>query len=197
MISLPALPYPETALEPYLSARAVHFHRRKQERYVHRTNELVRGTSFERLPLGELVREIERLVLADDEDPWIEQVFDQASQAWNHALMWLCMAPPGPRRDIPRTVATLDQWEGAATTVFGSGWVWLCQESDGSPSIQATPDADRPQGRILAVMDVWEHAYYLDYPDDKQRYVRTWWKALADWSVPMAMLDGKIPKELQ
>jgi Fe-Mn family superoxide dismutase len=193
------MPYPENGLRPYLSPHTVHFHRRKQERYVERTNVLVRESPLADLTLAEIVRTAERSVaLEKDPSPWIEDVFDQASQAWNHALMWLCMAPANRRNPFPRWAKALEEdWKAAANTVFGSGWVWLTLTPDGRPMVQATPDAERPSGRPLAVMDVWEHAYYLDYPDQKSRYVDEWWDHLADWSVVEQILDGKEPAALR
>lgn len=192
------MPYAETALAPVLSARAVHLHRRKQERYVTRTRELVRRTTFSDLTLGQVVRESERQILADDAPAWMEDLFEQASQAWNHALMWRSMAPPDRRPPTPAWARELEaQWKDEAASVFASGWVWLCLTHDGDPEVVATADADRPSGRPLAVMDVWEHAYYLDYPDQKQRYVDLWWDRLADWSVAEQILRGQLPQELR
>lgn len=200
MIVAPAMPYPEDALEPCLSARTVYFHRRKQVRYVERTQKLVRQSPLEGLSLSAVVTEIERVIDVEDEpSPWLEDLFDQASQAWNHALMWLSMSPPRAPRHMPRWVRALEaDWQDATASIFASGWVWLVLPPDGAPLVEATTDADRPRlGRPLAVMDVWEHAYYLDYPDAKAEYAETWWRRLADFRVAEKLVDGIVPEALR
>lgn len=197
VIQVPPLPYSPGALAPYLSERAVHFHRRKHERYVARTNELVKGTALEGLPLGALVRETERSLIVDqDPSEWVENLFDQASQAWNHQLMWLSMAPPS-RRTSPRNELE-EEWKEAAMQVFGAGWVWLVLSPEGEILVESTADAERPiLGQPLAVMDVWEHAYYLDYPDAKADYVEAWWHDLSYWDVAAQIARGNIPEALR
>lgn len=196
MIVAPSLPYPEDALEPLLSARTVHFHRAKQERYVRRTNDLVRGTLFDGMPLSIVVDECARAI-DEEEDPssWLTDLFEQSSQALNHAQMWVSMRPPvlGRRPDLPELAHVVgvpltmmetlrDQWKAASASVFASGWVWLLV-NNGALKVEATENADRPsRGRPVLVMDVWEHAYYLDYPDAKAKYVDAWFDDLADWS---------------
>lgn len=190
MIIVPPLPYSEDAFEPLLSARSVRLHRDKQERYVRRTNDLVRGTMFEGVPLPVVVDECAR-ALDEDARPsaWLVDLFEQSSQALNHAQMWASMSPPA--RDAhgrilptvyPAGIADLqERWRRAAASVFASGWVWLVAR-DGDLVVEATADADRPRhGRPLLVMDVWEHAYYLDYPDAKATYVDVWCTELAAW----------------
>jgi Fe-Mn family superoxide dismutase len=200
VIRVPPLPFQESALAPFLSERTVHYHRRKQDRYVHRTNELVRGTPLEGLTLGAVVHEAERSLDADDEpSPWIETLFEQSAQAWNHALMWRSMAPPTSRRSMPGWTRDLqDDWHDAIGSVFGSGWVWLVVRTDGHPAVEATEDADRPSlGRPLMVMDLWEHAYYLDYPDARHDYASDWWNKLADWDFAERTVEVGIPEDLR
>lgn len=181
------MPYPQDALEPFLSEKTVYYHRRKQERYVARVNELVSGTRLEGTRLPTIVDEAERALSAQDEElEWVRTLFEQSSQALNHAWMWQSMRPPGrTRRGVPVAAAhLLEDWRHEAGGVFGSGWVWLVRSLDGDLLVEATLDADQPRlGKPLLVMDVWEHAYYLDYPDSKSEYVDNWWHALADWSV--------------
>ncbi len=190
VIVAPPMPYPEDALEPLLSAKTVHFHRLKQERYVRRTNELVRGTSLEEASLPEVV-EVAGRMAAQDDDELVQTLFEQSSQALNHAQMWASMRPPTMdrgravgRRPPPAASRLEAEWRDEAARVFGSGWVWLVLGRDGRLTVEGTQDADRPcLGDPLLVMDVWEHAYYLDYPDARAEYVEAWWHALADWSV--------------
>lgn len=184
---------------PCLSERTVHYHRRKQERYVHRTNELVYDSPLEGLSLMTVVTESEHTLSIEDEpSTWIVDVFEQASQAWNHSLMWRSMAPPDQHRLPPWAEQMERAWCEAAGDVFGSGWLWLVMGRDSRPEIEATQDADRPRtGQPLLVMDLWEHAYYLDYPDARTEYVSTWWRRLADWSFAERMARGIVPEELR
>lgn len=198
MIRPPPLPYSEDALLPYLSPRTVHFHRRKQVRYVERTVELVQGTSIEDLSLGEIVRASESMLRRKNASDWAIELCEQASQAWNHALMWLSMSPASSSRRRPPWASELrEEWFEQAASILGSGWVWLIVTPEGEIMVDATHDADRPEiGEPLAVMDLWEHAYYLDLPDQKNDYVRMWWDHLADWSVAAKILRGETPKAL-
>jgi superoxide dismutase, Fe-Mn family len=195
------MPYGSHALEPVLSDATVRFHRRKQERYARKTADLVQGTMFADLTLGQLVHQAQRRRLVDPHPTgWIRSVCEQANQAWSHALMWLSMAPTTRQRVRPWWVPLLrDEWESAAREVFGSGWVWLVLSADGQPRVEATSDAQMPtRGSPLAVMDVWEHAYYLDYPDAKDDYVRAWWERLADWELAARLMAGEpLPGALQ
>lgn len=198
VIRFPPLSYPQDALMPCLSERTVHYHRRKQERYVHRTNELVRDSPFEGLSLRRIVQEADRaLAVADEPSAWIGDVFEQASQAWNHALMWRSMAPPDHRR-TPHWAEQMERaWYDAAADAFGSAWLWVVMNADGRPEVELTADADRPRaGHPLLVMDLWEHAYYLDYPDARADYISAWWTRLVDWSFVERMAQGVVPEEL-
>jgi Fe-Mn family superoxide dismutase len=178
----------------------VHYHRRKQDRYVHRTNELVRGSPLEGLPLGTVVQEAERSMWSDEEPSgWIETLFEQSAQAWNHALMWRSMSPPALPASAPSWTRDLENdWHDAVASVFGSGWVWLVLTTDGRLAIETTSDADRPStGRALLVMDLWEHAYFLDYPDARQDYASEWWSELADWDFAERAVESGMPEELR
>ena len=192
VITVPPLPYAQDALEPFLSARTVHYHRLKQERYVRNTNRLLRGTPLQNAPLSVVIDEAcAALDSAEDPSDWAISLFEQSSQALNHAQMWESMRPPD--RDvggnlvpgvIPVQAAVLvERWHAEAKELFASGWIWLVRTQDGSLTVESTQDADRPVfGEPLLVMDLWEHAYFLDYPDAKSEYVEAWWSVLANWA---------------
>lgn len=189
------MPYPEDALEPFLSAENLRFHRRKHERYVARTNDLVRGTSLAKMSTNAIVLHARQaLHQPRAERAW--QVYEQASQAWNHTMMWLSMRPPTTADPPPEADRLAERWMEAAKSVFASGWVWLVLR-DGDLDVEATADADRPaSGEPVLVMDAWEHAFYMDYPDAKDEYVEAWWDRLANWDFARARIRGHWPGEL-
>jgi Fe-Mn family superoxide dismutase len=196
VISLPPMPYPADALQPFLSARAVTFHRRKQHRYLQRTNEI----GGKGVAVGSLLRTIDEAKrgLARGWDPQLEELVEQASQAWNHALMWLSMAPMSARPRMPREIAVLEEeWKSTAASLVASGWVWLVQRPEGGIAVESTCDTEQPEtGTPLACMDMWEHAYYLDYPDGKVAYVDAWWNHLSDWTTAEQISAGHLPRDL-
>ncbi len=185
---LPALPYPEGALEPYISARTLGFHHGKHHAaYVDKLNGLVKGTDLADLALEEVIRK----VAGDDAR---KPVFNNAAQAWNHAFYWNSMRPKGggpPSGRIAKRIeasfgsydAFKEQFKKAAGGQFGSGWAWLVAEGE-KLAILTTPNADLPlaQGKkALLTCDVWEHAYYLDYQNRRPDYVTAFLENLVDW----------------
>lgn len=165
------LEYSFSALEPYLSKRALELHYELYCRYVRRTNELTRSScssTKEAVSHALGVRDAE--------------LYEQAAQAWIHELYFASMAPPNRSRRPPtvQTAALERDWSGASSSVFGSGWVWLLAGRNGF-SIKGTQDADIPVGAVLLVMDVWEHAYFLDYEIDRAKYAQDWLRNLANW----------------
>jgi superoxide dismutase, Fe-Mn family len=177
---LPPLPFAEDALEPHISAETVRFHYGRHHRaYVEKTNLLSKGTLFESLSLEETV------LRADG------PLFDQAAQAWNHTFYWNSLtpeptAPSGPLRSaIQRDFEDLDglirQFTAAALGVFGSGWAWLGVDAYGGISIMTTSNANNLLGTDkwpLLCCDVWEHAYYVDYRNERNRYLGVFQKIM-------------------
>jgi Fe-Mn family superoxide dismutase len=182
--ALPELPYELDALEPHISAETLEYHHGKHHRtYVTKLNELIQGTEFENLPLEEIVRRSSGLL------------FNNAGQAWNHAFYWQCLAPAKSRhrpsgklaKAIDARFGSLDAFKErftqAAIEAFGSGWIWLVLDRDGSLSVGSTSNAGTPirtHGVPLLTCDVWEHAYYIDHRNKRPRYLEAFWK-LVNW----------------
>lgn len=185
LISIVELPYAYDALEPYISAETLHFHHDKHYAgYVAKLNELIDGTRYATLPL-------EDIVLTSD-----GAIFNNAAQAWNHVFYFEQFSPtphhhPSDklRRAIESEFGSLDvlkeRMTTHATTLFGSGWVWLAADRDGRLFIISKPNAGTPLTDDLIpliAIDVWEHAYYLDYRNMRKNSVEDFWKIL-DWRV--------------
>ena len=185
---LPSLPYAEDALEPVLSARLIGFHYGKHHKgYVDNLNKMIAGTEFADLTLEQLIREsagkIEKTA-----------IFNNASQAWNHTFFWRSLSPKGGgeppaalKRKIEADFGTLEackkELAAAAAAQFGSGWVWLVR--DGSVlKVFKTSNANAPLAKDvkpLLTIDVWEHAYYLDYQNRRADYVASVLDKLINW----------------
>jgi superoxide dismutase, Fe-Mn family len=180
---LPKLPYAIDALAPHISKETLEYHHGKHHAaYVKKLNELVAGTKFERIPLEEIVR------TADG------SIFNNAAQHWNHSFYWQCMKPGGGDEPsgaladaIRNSFGNFQNFRGefskAAAGHFGSGWAWLVRTSDGSLRVEATHDAENPlvhRRHPLLTCDVWEHAYYIDYRNDRAKYVEAFWQ-LVNW----------------
>jgi Fe-Mn family superoxide dismutase len=193
---LPVLPYAYDALQPVISRQTVLCHYTKHHREcVVQLNALLEGTAFAQLPLEALLRRT-----AGKAD--CAAIFDAAVQAWNHSFYWRCLAPHGGNRvplalsqKIKAAFGSLDGLKAAlaraATEQFGSGWVWLVL--DGAElQVRTTADRDDPlpgHVRPLLVLDVWEHAYYLDYQDRRAEYVRAVVDGLVNWEFAAANLN--------
>jgi Fe-Mn family superoxide dismutase len=186
--TLPALPWARHALEPLISKRTIELHHGKHHRtYVEKLNELVAGSDLERLPLQEVVKRTH-------DDPARAEVFNNAGQALNHAFYWESLTPkPGKpsealRRLLDRDLGGYDAFVAAfteaATGQFGSGWAWLVLDG-GKLGIETTANADSPlaHGRTpLLAVDVWEHAYYLDYQNRREEHVRAVVEKRLNWA---------------
>jgi Fe-Mn family superoxide dismutase len=187
--TLPKLPYAEDALEPVISARTMLFHYGKHHAaYVDTLNRLVEGTAFAR-------RSLEDVIVQAANDPKAVAIFHNAAQAWNHAFYWNSMRakgggePAGSLKDaIQRDFGSFKDFRTAfakaATVEFGSGWIWLVESNSGTLEIAATDNADTPlvQGhKPLITLDVWEHAYYLDFQNRRPDYVAAWLDKLVNW----------------
>ncbi len=191
MIELPPLPYSKDALAPHISAETLDFHHGKHHKtYVDNVNRLVTGT-----PHAE--QTLEQIIMASS-----GPLFDSAAQVWNHTFYWNSMRPSGGGeptsvkavhdaivRDFGTYAAFRDAFKQAALTQFGSGWAWLVQapSSGGAPgklSIMKTANADLPMKhgqKALLTIDVWEHAYYIDYRNARGTYADTFLDKLVNW----------------
>ena len=189
MFDLPSLPYPMNALEPYISEKTMEFHYGKHHKaYVDNLNKLVKDTEFENMPLEEVVKNT-----AGRKE--FTGIFNNAAQAWNHAFFWNCMQKDGGgepsgelKKKIERDFGSYEnfrsEFKTAATTQFGSGWAWLV-EKDGKLSVMKTANADTPIApgyKPLITVDVWEHAYYLDYQNRRPDFVEAFLDHLVRWN---------------
>lgn len=180
---LPELPYPQNGLAPFVSAETLEYHYGKHHRaYVNNLNRLIPGTEFESLSLEEIVKKA------------TGGIFNNAAQIWNHTFYWNCLSPKGGGEpagaladEINRSFGSFAQFRekftSAAVTLFGAGWAWLSRTADGTLMIEAMSNAGTPlrEGRKpLLTCDVWEHAYYIDYRNDRAKYVESFWK-LVNW----------------
>ena len=180
---LPPLPYDLDALEPHISGSTLEFHYGKHHRaYVTKLNELVKGSEFEGMNLTDIVRRAQGAL------------FNNAAQAWNHAFYWKCLTPVSNLHPSGALAAAIkaqfgsleafyEKFSASAIGKFGSGWTWLVKRADGTLEIRNGNDADNPlrwNQTPLLTCDVWEHAYYIDYRNERARYVEAFWK-LVDW----------------
>jgi Fe-Mn family superoxide dismutase len=186
---LPPLPYAEDALAPVISARTIGFHYGKHHRgYLDNLNNLVKNTPYEKMSLEAVVR-------ASAATPGQTAIFNNAAQVWNHTFYWNGMKPAGggkPGADIGKRIEKdfgnyenfRKEFVGAALGQFGSGWAWLA--TDGKMlKVLKTPNAENPitQGlKPLLTIDVWEHAYYLDYQNRRKDFVEASLDKLVNWA---------------
>jgi Fe-Mn family superoxide dismutase len=194
-IALPPLPYAENALEPHYSAKTISFHYGKHHKaYVDNINKLIAGTEFEN-------RKLEDIIAAATGDPARAGMFNNAAQVWNHTFFWNSMRGGGggrPQGDTGRRIQEsfgsyekfAEQFKAAAVGRFGSGWAWLVLDN-GALKIATTANADTPVvGRQTALLtvDVWEHAYYLDYQNRRPDFVQAFLDHLVNWDFVTANL---------
>jgi Fe-Mn family superoxide dismutase len=188
-VALPALPWKPDALAPVISARTIDEHYGAHHNtYVEKTLELVRNSDLESMPLDAIVKRAH----ADGN----QKLFNNAAQAWNHTLYWHSLRPGGGgkpggalatavERDFGSVEALRKKWVELAKNQFGSGWVWLVIRSGGRLALEATSNADTPLvrgGVALLTVDVWEHAYYLDWQHKRPEHVTAVLEKLIDWS---------------
>ncbi len=196
-IRLEALPWPETALEPVISARTIAFHYGKHHAgYVANTQRLIAGTPYAAMPLERILRETAGR-------PGQEALFNNAAQVWNHTFYWNSLSPqgggkpPAPlRKRIEDSFGSLEsclrELAEAAVGRFASGWAWLVEEG-GRLRVVDTPNAETPLTRgwrPLLTIDVWEHAYYLDYQNRRADYVAAVLEKLIHWDFAARNLEG-------
>jgi Fe-Mn family superoxide dismutase len=195
-ITLMSLPFAKDGLEPHISARTLEFHHGKHHNaYVENTNKLIKGTVLENEELETIIRKTAR-------DSGKTGIFNNAAQVWNHSFYWQCMkpkgggAPVGPiaeriNADFGNFGAFAEAFKTAGATQFGSGWAWLVVEN-GKLQVMKTGNADTPVARglkALLTVDVWEHAYYLDYQNKRPDYLTTFVDHLINWDFVNACLD--------
>lgn len=181
---LPPLPYAMDALAPHVSKETLEYHYGKHHQaYVTNLNNLIKGTEFENLGLEDIVRKSSG------------GIFNNAAQVWNHTFFWSCMKPGGGAQPsgaladaISRKWNSFDAFREAfaksAVGNFGSGWTWLVKKGDGSVDIVNTSNAGTPLtsgDTALLTIDVWEHAYYIDYRNARPKFVETFLANLANW----------------
>ncbi|TVQ42146.1 MAG: superoxide dismutase [Gloeocapsa sp. DLM2.Bin57] len=191
----PALPYDQTALEPHISKSTLEFHYGKHHAaYVTNYNKAVAGTELDSKP-------IEEVITAIAGDASKAGIFNNAAQAWNHTFYWNSIKPNGGgtptgaladkiKADFGSFENFVTEFKQAGATQFGSGWAWLVLDN-GTLKVTKTPNADNPltAGQVpLLTMDVWEHAYYLDYQNKRPDYIETFITKLVNWDFAAANL---------
>jgi Fe-Mn family superoxide dismutase len=192
---LPPLPYADTALEPIYSAKTISFHHGKHHKaYVDNLNKLVANTRIDGLPLESVID-----IAAKNSE--MTGVFNNAAQIWNHTFFWNSMKPGGGGKPSGELAKKIDeafgsyekfaeQFKAAAVGRFGSGWAWLVVDG-GALKIVSTPNAETPitKGQTpLITVDVWEHAYYLDYQNRRPDFVQAFLDKLVNWDFAAANL---------
>lgn len=186
---LPALPYAKNALAPHISEETMEYHYGKHHQtYVTNLNNLIKGTEFENMQLEDIVRKS------------TGAIYNNSAQVWNHTFFWNCMRPDGggaPKGALADAIiATWGSFEefkkafqASAVGNFGSGWTWLVKKVDGTVDIVNTGAAGNPLttgNKSLLTIDVWEHAYYIDYRNQRAKFVETFLNSLANWDFAAA-----------
>ncbi|UZX56736.1 superoxide dismutase [Fe] [Yersinia ruckeri] len=181
---LPALPYAKNALEPHISAETLEYHYGKHHNtYVVNLNNLIKDTEFAGKTLEDTVKSANG------------GIFNNAAQVWNHTFYWNCLAPNAggePSGKVAEAIVAAfgsfadfkQQFTDAAVKNFGAGWTWLVKKADGSLAIVSTSNAGTPlttTDKPLLTVDVWEHAYYIDYRNARPVYLDHFW-ALVNWA---------------
>ncbi|MCG2711952.1 MAG: superoxide dismutase [Candidatus Omnitrophica bacterium] len=187
-IALMKLPYPQDALTPHISAKTLEFHYGKHHAgYVEKLNGLIKGTEMEQ-------ESLEGIITQTAKDVSKSTIFNNVAQVWNHSFYWQCMKPDGggsPAGAIGDKINAdfggydrfVEQFKSAALSQFGSGWGWLVLKEK-KLEIMKTSNADTPIAhglKPLLTVDVWEHAYYLDYQNKRADYLNIFIKNLVNW----------------
>ena len=197
---LPDLPYAYDALEPYIDAKTMEIHHSKHHQaYITKANAALEGTSFENTSIDELCRN-----LSDLPENIKGAVRNNGGGHFNHSLFWSILSPKNessePSVDLNKAIndsfgsmeSLKEEFSNAAATRFGSGWAWLIKENDGSVAVTSTPNQDNPimDGKTpILGLDVWEHAYYLNYQNRRPDYIAAFFKII-NWSVVSSLYDG-------
>lgn len=182
---LPALPYAKDALAPHMSAETFDYHYSKHHQaYVTNLNNLIKGTDFETKSLEDIVKTAPA-----------GGIYNNAAQVWNHTFFWNCMKPSGGGAPAGALAAAIDRkwgslaefkkaFQASAVGNFGSGWTWLVKKADGSVDIVNMGPAGTPLttgDKPVLTIDVWEHAYYIDYRNLRPKFVETFLEHLVNW----------------
>lgn len=182
---LPKLPYEKDALKPYISEETIDYHYGKHHStYVDKLNALLPGSQFEDAGLESIIRN------ADG------GIFNNAAQVWNHTFYFNGFSPDGRREPTGELAEAIkasfgsfenfrEEFSSAGATLFGSGWVWLVKNNNGSLSIVQKSNAENPLcdgQKPLLTCDVWEHAYYIDYRNKRPDYIKSFWE-IVDWDI--------------
>lgn len=189
--TLPKLPYAYDALEPHMSAETLKLHHDKHHKtYVEKLNKAIEGTAYADLSLGEIIQK-----------SWKKdtEVVNNAGQHWNHSFFWNCLTPSGGgeptgelKRQIEKDFGTVagfsKEFAEAAGKHFGSGWAWLVLDGE-KLSVETTANAELPMlngKQAILTCDVWEHAYYLDYQNERPKFIDVFLSELANWEFAAA-----------
>ena len=182
---IPSLPFAIDALAPHMSKETLEYHHGKHHQaYVTNLNNLIKGSEFENLALEDIVKKAPA-----------GGIYNNAAQVWNHSFFWNCLHPNGGGAPTGALAAAIDaKWgscadfakafQASAVGNFGSGWTWLVKKADGSLDIVNTGAAGCPMttgDKALLTVDVWEHAYYIDYRNARQKFVEVFFSNLANW----------------
>ncbi|WP_026147766.1 superoxide dismutase [Robiginitomaculum antarcticum] len=189
-IELPDLPYARDALAPTISENTLNYHYGKHHQaYVNKLNDMIKDTDFEDASLVAIVKNT-----AGEKER--QGMFNNAAQVWNHTFYWHSMTPKGGGKPSGKIAKAIDESFGSYDKFceafkakgggqFGSGWAWLVQNEDGSLEVRNTPNAKTPltdeSVTPLLTMDVWEHAYYLDYQNSRPNYMNSFLDKLVNW----------------
>ena len=195
--TLPELPYDRTALEPHMSGETLDFHHGKHHKaYVDKTNGMLADKGLDDASLVEVIKKAK--------DTGDKKLFNNSAQIWNHSFFWQCLAPAGStilkgelktmiERDFGSADAMLEKLATESADHFGSGWGWLVL--DGSKlKVTSLHDADTPAAHGLVpllTLDVWEHAYYIDYRNERPKFLKSVLDNIVDWDFVAKNLDGK------
>lgn len=194
-IALPNLPFEKNALAPHISERTIEFHYGKHHNaYVVNTNKLIEGTDLSG-------QDLEAIITKTSKDASKASIFNNAAQVWNHSFYWNCMKPGGgglPSGAIAKKIDSdfgsydkfIEQFKNAGVTQFGSGWAWLVLK-DGRLEIMKTSNADTPLAhglKPILTVDVWEHAYYLDYQNRRPDYLGAFIDHLINWDFANSLM---------
>lgn len=181
--TLPELPYAKDALVPHMSQETLEYHHGKHHNaYVNNLNNLIKGTKYENMSLEEII--------LSSEGP----VFNNSAQIWNHTFFWNSLSPKGGGEPTGKALEAItkewgsfekfkEEFTKSAVANFGAGWTWLVKNKEGKLAILNTSNAQTPmtQGATaLLTVDVWEHAYYIDYRNERPKFINGFW-ALANW----------------
>lgn len=196
---LPKLPYAYDALEPHIDARTMEIHHSKHHQgYTTKLNDAVQGTDAAGKSIEDILKNI---------DKYSGAIRNNGGGFYNHNLFWEVMSPDGGgepsgdigeriKRDFGSYTEFKTQFSNAAATRFGSGWAWLCVHEDGKLEVCSSPNQDNPlmpgvgcSGRPILGLDVWEHAYYLNYQNRRPDYIEAFWNVV-NWNKVNELLKG-------